>query len=96
MEIITNNRQRPTLCWHDLTPKEKRDFDWDGAEDAVFVRYKRATYAVTEFMRPQNQDAFKGWEGIQPETFFSGVLVKFADPYGDYVVMGSYYYPSYC
>ena len=91
MEIITNNVPRDLLCWHDLTPEEREDFDYikESEEfDYRFFRYKGEVYDSHEFERAP--DSFKGWDGYQSDTYFSGVLVKYTKDYYQ-IIAGRYY-----
>lgn len=55
MRIKTNGQSRPVLRWHDLTKKERADFDYfetdTAKEDGRFFRYKGAAYDLGEFVR---------------------------------------------
>lgn len=71
---------------------------------ASFVRYKGHVYDLGEFVRivPSGESGggfahydhsgkLEGWHGVATETYFSGVLVKYADEYCDTVIVGRYY-----
>ena len=103
--IYTNNVPRELIQWWQLTPREQKEFDYldteERQEGAVFFRYKGRVYSMDEFLRPgtmwmpEMPDAFKEWDSYASDSFFSGVLLKFArDEYGneDYerVVIGWY------
>jgi hypothetical protein len=91
MEIITNNVPRDLLCWHDLTPKEREDFDYikEPEEfDYRFFRYKGEVYDYYEFQR--TPDSLNWWDGVQSDSYFSGVLVKYTVD-SDRVIVGRYY-----
>lgn len=100
MKITTNHQCRPTLMWYDLTTKEKKEFDYIEEEDQssmLFVRYKGWVYDVGDFMRVPAEDGtandynhMGGWDGYQSDSAFSGVLIRWTDSCGDYVVMGTY------
>lgn len=99
LTITTNHVPREFLYWHDLTAREKRDFDYldteDRREDATFFRYKGRVYSLGEFLRPGTMwmsnmpAAFEGWDSYAADSFFSGVLIKLVDE-GDRVVVGWY------
>ena len=82
LTIITNNHKRDILYWHDLTPKERKEFDWivDSdtvtAEDSEFFRYRGSVYCLSDFERVTG-DSFYGWDGMHGDSFFSGILVKY-------------------
>lgn len=91
MNIITNNRARPLQSFLDLPAKAQADFDYiDDADrfDLRFVQYKGCWYDVCD-TDGRVPSAFKEWDGIQSETFFSGVLFKWANDYD--VIVGRYY-----
>jgi len=80
VKIYTNHHWRDFLYWHDLTDKEKEEFDWmEDPDFHNFMRYRGWVYALDEFMRmPKfgSDEKFQDWDGYHNETFFSGVLVK--------------------
>ena len=91
MNIITNNRARPLQSFLDLPAKAQADFDYiDVADwfDLRFVQYKGCWYDVCD-TDGRVPDVFKEWDGIVSETFFSGVLFKWANDYD--VIVGRYY-----
>lgn len=92
LTIITNGRPRDLLAWHDLTPREQRDFDYldsdERREEAYFVRYCGAVYDLGEFMAAPADLA--PWDGYAADSFFSGTLVRFVD-HGESVIMGRYW-----
>jgi hypothetical protein len=96
MNIITNRVPRPLQCLSDLPPKAAKDFDYiDDAYDFRLVCYRGVWYDVWDSMRcpgaeaPEaTRHAFAGWDGYVSDSFFSGVLFRFA---GDAcVVVGRY------
>ena len=81
------------LTYWDLTQQERKDVaDWEGAEEEDYVRYKGWVYNLSEFMWCP-PGVLEGWDGYQNDTFFSGILVKWAkeDSYCDGVIMGWFY-----
>jgi hypothetical protein len=94
--IKTNNRPRLILGWHDLSKKEQAEFDWMDEETRSggnFVRYKNWVYYINDFMRcPPEVEEFKGWDGYEADSYFSGILVKWPDKFDmDRVVMARVY-----
>ena len=98
MKIITNNKQRSIIYGFELSDKEKEQFDYlDDIDECSFFRYKGDIYDMGEFIRidqsivphPQ-RSAWENWHGYSSDSFFSGVLVRYA---GDYesVIVGRYY-----
>lgn len=102
VNIITNGHERPIIEAHELTPKEREEFDyikWDaidrGEDRETFFRYKGKLYDTGEFMYidPERYPAhwgIKGWEGIKNESFFSGMLIRYSEDF-DYVIVARYY-----
>jgi hypothetical protein len=91
MKIITNNHPRPLAWLAELPGKVRTEFDYVGDDfDRRFVQYKGHWYDVYDSQAcGVGFDQFKGWDGIVSETFFSGVLFRFADE--DQVIVGSYF-----
>lgn len=103
MKIKTNNIPRPVVYGYELTEKEREDFDYpDDIDTAQFFRFKGQVYGIGEFSRiiPQgskrchptesdNPD-FAGWHGYASDSFFSGVLIKWADDNFETLIVGVY------
>ena len=91
MKIITNNKPRQLVCGFELSDKQNHDFDYiDDIDNHDFVIYKNNVYDLSEFMRVENNDKLKGWDGYSSDSFFSGTLIKYADD-TESVIMGWYY-----
>ena len=85
MEIKTNNQPRNLMYFYELTEKEMQEFDYLTDEEIVerdFVRYKGIVYDLGEFIVSPPEE----WDGFHPESFFSGILVKYVN--SDQVIMG--------
>lgn len=90
IKIMTNNKPRQLIYGYELTDKQKQDFDYiEDINSHDFVKYKNNIYDLSEFMRIENNDSLKGWEGYSSDSYFSGTLVKYIDD--DTVIMGRYY-----
>lgn len=104
--IVTNNVPRFTLDAHELTPEERAQFDyldWDalerGEDSRTFVRYRGDILDLQEFSADWGitrgtglPEEFNGWHGYMSDSFFSGLLVRYADDaYGEAVVMGRFF-----
>ena len=92
LKIITNNHPRNLLDWHELTPKEKKEFDWldeSGDNGLAFFRYRGQAYALDEVIRLDTGTQLRnlGWHGYIGETFFSSVVVRLSDD-GETVIVG--------
>lgn len=103
MKIKTNNVPRSILYGYELTEKEKAEFDYlDDVDNAQFFRFKGLLYDIGEFSRIISQGSkrchptesdnpdFAGWNGYLPDSFFSGVLIKWADPDYETLIVGVY------
>lgn len=97
MKIITNRIPRPLVCLADLPEKARKDFDYlteDHAYECRLVQYKGVWYDVYDSMRCPTMDSsaprnpLSGWDGYISDSFFSGVLFRFADD--DRVVCATY------
>jgi hypothetical protein len=98
LTIITNNVPREVVEAYEL-PIEVRDefdyLDWTniemGWDDRQFVQYKDQWYDLGDFISTNapGLDAFSEWDAYVSDSFFSGVLVKYADL--EHVIMGRYY-----
>lgn len=85
MTITTNNQWRPTIGWCDLTAKEQADFDYTGADEGSFFRYKGVVYSLNEFMRWD----VPNWHGVYGVSYWGGICVRLSDC-GEAVVVGTY------
>jgi hypothetical protein len=86
--VFTNNHKRDILYWHELTKKEQAEFDWIETsstlttDDATFFKYTGWVYCLNDILLAGVM--FPGWDGAVSETFFSGILVKYArEEWGD-------------
>jgi hypothetical protein len=99
LQIITNNVPRDVLEAHELSAEERADFDyldWSaierGEDSASFVRYKGELLDLGDLERTNSlmDPAFSAWDGYRSDSFFSGVLMRWAEGF-EAVVMGRYY-----
>lgn len=89
MNIITNRIPRPLLPLTYLPEKARKEFPYlsaDEAYDPRLVQYRGEWYDVYDSMRcpgaeaPEaSRNAFSGWDGYISDSYFSGVLFRFAD-----------------
>ncbi len=96
MEIRTNNVPRDILDGHELTDKERTEFDyidWDaverGEDSASFFRYRGVTYDLGEFQTSSGlptDSPLTDWDGFQSESYFSAVVVRYVDDFERVVV----------
>jgi hypothetical protein len=85
MTIVTNNVPRDVLGAHDLTPAEREQFDylnWEaierGEDSASFIRFRGSLYDLGEFEHTTGPN-LSGWDGMQVDSFFSAVLIRYVD-----------------
>jgi hypothetical protein len=94
LTIKTNNVPRYTVDGYELSPKERKDFDYykpDDLDCATFFRYRGNVYDVAEFMRVDGIAEFKGWHGYSSDSYFSGILIKFPEDDQESVIVATYY-----
>jgi len=104
--IITNNVPRELISVDQVPVAEQHWFDYVEGEDRFSPRifqYLGSFYDVNEFSYVPTHfaagvpDSLQRWDGIQTDSFFSGVLVRWPIEFGcttpDYerVVVGRYY-----
>ena len=96
LRIITNNVPRDVIDAWQLTPAERAEFDyldWDAIEDGrdshQFFRYRGQLYDLSD-MDGHPPEILKGWDGYQSDSFFSGIVVKYADDQFETVIVGTY------
>lgn len=90
--IRTNNVPRDLLFYHELSQIQQeqivKERDWlddeERLEESYFI-YKGEVHALSDFEDLHNQihhpnppDEFKDWDGILTQTYFSGMLIKYA------------------
>lgn len=80
--IVTNNVPRDLIEAWELTAKEREQFDYHdwaaldrGEDSAAFFRYKGELYDLGNFMAGM----LPGWDGVQADSYFSGVAVRLVD-----------------
>ncbi len=99
MVIRTNNVPRDLVYDHELTPKERAEFDYldwpaidEGRDSATFFRYKGELTDLGTVMRtdPSGELCAAGWEGCVAWSAFNGLLVKFT-PDCDQLIVAYFY-----
>ena len=91
MNVKTNNVPRHVLYGCELSPEEKKQYDYlsdDELDCACFFRYKGRLYDLGEFCCCPG--ALKPWHGYFSYTFSSGIVVKYVS-YSEQVIVGTYY-----
>lgn len=75
--IKTNHQWREIQTGYDVPDKIWADrFEWADRSDSV-VQFKGHWYHLSEFIRADK--IFPGWHGAAPDSFFSGVLIRFSE-----------------
>ncbi len=90
MKTKTNNQPRDILSWYDLTPAERKEFDYLEEGEGSFFRYKGWVYYLGEFMRLDHTDIPGDWHGCASDSYFSGVLVRCTSDC-EQVIVGQYF-----
>ena len=90
MKIKTNNQPREILTWHQLTPKEQKEFDYLEDGEGSFFRYKGWLYDLGEFMRVDHTVIPGKWHGYASNGYFAGVLVRYTSDC-ERVIVGQYF-----
>lgn len=109
MTIITNSVPRNIIEAWELTEKEQAEFDYIEFNDdccSEFFRYKGQVYDLGEFVRiePMNKRTnpftvatedkeLLKWQGIQTDSYFSGIVIRYTDD-NESVIVGTYYHKS--
>ena len=85
--IKTNGHARELKSYAELPAGvAAREFDYvgelteadDAAYDSRFFEYRGSWYDTQEFQRvPSDASSFEGWDGVQTESYFSAVLIRY-------------------
>lgn len=94
--VVTDHKPRHTFDWSDLTPHERKEFAHldtnEKRDNALFVRYKRVVYDLSEFQTCNGLLAVQGWTAYNADSYFTGIVVKFdSNDRESQVVMGRYF-----
>lgn len=87
--ITTDNKWKQFIFGIDLTPKERKEFDYMSDEEIdynYFIRYRKCVYSLSDFMTTKH---FPGWDGYRGDSFFSGVVIKLSNDCESYKI-GTY------
>lgn len=98
--VITNHHERKVIEAWELPESKRSDFDYldweailDGRDSAQFVSYRGEIYDLNEFELPPS--ILNNWDQYHPDSYFSGIVCRFArdgqEIVSDYVIMGRYY-----
>ena len=78
IKVYGNNHNIPVIYGHELTEKEKLDFDYHDniEEDFQGFRYRGRVYDLTQIEKTSLYSPFNGhFHGVTADSFFSGVGV---------------------
>lgn len=92
--IKTNNKPRSIIYGYELTTKERKEFDYlENLDDSTFFRFKGQVYDLGEFWIITKNMPFygSGWMGYSPDSFFSGLVIKYCPTDSEAVIVGLYY-----
>ena len=95
MTKVYTNHHKKRFMHYSVVDQETLDlYDHLSEEDKTYgwILYKNHWYHVSDFMRilPSKPDWMHGWHGYNPDSFFSGVVIKLLDDIdGDYTI-GTY------
>lgn len=96
--IITNNVPRDVLDSWQLTKAEREDFDYldwaaldEGRDSRSFVRYKGRLIDLNDMDGLARSVGLDGWDNYQSDSFFSGIVIRYADEQCETVICGRYY-----
>ena len=93
MYIKRDYKWRNFISGHELTDKQKSEFDWlDDIDSETFIKYKRTIYHLGEFTRIDEsaKKDFFGFHAYYNFTYFAGLAVKLNDC-GDQYQIGYFY-----
>lgn len=88
MQLRTNNVPRRIIDGTELTPVERKEFDYLTDEELAgrdFVRYRGVVYDLCDF----ETSYIPGWLGQQTDSYFSAVVFRLVN--AESVVMGTAY-----
>lgn len=97
-EITTNNHRRELVSFAELPEAALADFDYVEGEDRLsprFVKYRGDWYDTGDVMIAPDSIRALGWDGFNPDSYWSGMVYRFFEPGterlldgGDSVVVG--------
>ena len=93
MKFISNYIPRNVIPGHELSEKEKVDFDYLDIDMENFIRYKGMVFHTGDFLRfsDDSEEKKAGWDGYYAKAnygmnAFCAILIKIVDC--DKVIMG--------
>ena len=103
VHVTTDNIPRELVYGFQLSPEERSEFDYiEDIDTHTFVRYRGEVYDPSEFMpvprntcAPDGIDKLQDWHGYQPDSHFSGLVLRYTEDC-EQVIVGTYYATSDC
>ena len=98
--ITTNHHPRPLLCVDELPAGVRAKYfdyvDEDSQDGSRFFQYREYWYDAYEFTMAPDDLKARGWDGVQPNSYWSGIAVQWfnkdGEPYEDEIVVASLYW----
>lgn len=96
IRIRTDHKWRAIVYGYELTRKERAEFDYlddSEIETRHFIRYRRVTYDLGEFMTTSGLPEFnplRKWDGYHSDSFFSGIVIRY-DRECEHVQIGTFF-----
>lgn len=89
LTIVTNNHERPLFAAHELPAGVVDEwFDYITEEESYstrFFQYRGSWYDYYEFQLTSERIAAEGWNGIQPQSYFDAIAVRYFDRDGNHL-----------
>lgn len=94
----TNHVPRDVIDGYELSADERTQFDyidWDAVDASSaspeFFRFKGELFDLCEFEVWDNpaSPTRMGWDGVRPDSYFSGLVVRYVDDF-ERVIVGTY------
>lgn len=96
--MLTNYHRRPIIDAWELSAAERAEFDYldaAGRDSATFVRFRGELYDLHDVARAEGVIATAGWDGFNPDSYWSGMAFKYVNYCGDhddYVIVARMYW----
>lgn len=84
--IVSNYHVRETFYGSQLTPVERAEFDYltdDECAEREFVRYSGNVIDLNDIMGAPDDLRALGFDGFNPDTYFSGLAYRYFDVDGN-------------
>jgi hypothetical protein len=97
LQIKSNYRWHSLSSWHEIAPEiAEKEFEYIPEEERHTPRlmHYRGSWHDLEDMLKIGEELplqFQGWDAYKPDTFFSGIVIRYNKEDYDYVQIGTYY-----